>query len=425
VNNLDNLDQAITTYHDALDALQQGGANASSKVMDVLIARDRVARALSNGENIPTLALFRIAELDQKLKDEAANIDAVAGGKTLAGWRQSIHPLNTPWWWSLDERVAAAAQPSPLWTIPAALFFTLSISVLAETITTLRNGGINALSVFGTLMQTLLALLAGSAFLSGGREWLENLFSQLGINRKFRGASRVWLAAGVLLFTFVIRSGLPDGVARYRNYQGNQSLANKQYFSAVQEYQQATALKPDFIEAQYNLAVAYDKSRDLPRALSQYELSINSDPKNYAAYNNLARLYILQNKDYNGALRRLTFLVNNFQELSQNNRYHLFKNRGWANLELSNYGQAAADLEWALQQRDGAAAHYLWGRVFEEQPSKNDQERQSNIEKSRQQWNSFITAIQHNPDQEEVEPNWIAHAQEQLGKVVENEKTNP
>jgi len=369
--------------------------------------------------------MTRIAALDEKLRDEAAKIDAIAGRKTLVNWRQSIHPLNSPWWWSLDERASADEQPGPLWAIPAAVFFTLSISVLAETVTTLRNGGINAVSAFGTLLQTLLALLAGSAFLSGGREWLEKLFSQLGINRKFRGKSRVMLAFAVLLVTFAIRVYLPGGVARFRNYQGNQSLADKQYFSAVQEYQQAVALKPDFIEAQYNLAVAYDKSHDYAKAINQYELSINSNPKNYTAYNNLARLYILHSKDYDRALRSLDFLRNSYGDLQVDNRYSLHKNSGWAYLELRNYRQAGDEFEWALKQRDGAAAHYLWGRVFDEQPVK-EEERQSNREKAKQQWNSFIKAVQDNPEQEEVEPNWKAHAQEQLTRGIENEKkTNP
>ena len=385
--------------------------------MDLLIARDRVALALSN-ETLAPASLVQLTELDQRVKEAAVKIDAAAGRNTLANWRETIHPVNTPWWWSLDNRASTA---NPLWTIPAAICFTLSISVLAETITTLRNGGINALSAFGALMQTLLALLAGSAFLSGGREWLENLFSRLGINRKFSGASRVWLALVVLLITFVIRAYLPESVARYRNYQGNQSLANKQYFKAVQEYQQAVALKPDLKTAQYSLAIAYDKSHDYPKAISQYELSINSDPKNYAAYNNLARLYILHSKEYDRALRSLDFLRNSYKELDVESRYNLHKNSGWAYLELGNYRQAADEFEWSLEQRDGATAHYLLGRVFDEQKVKEEKEGQANKVKAKQQWDRFIRAFTHNREQEEIDPIWIAHAQEQLSTPVENE----
>jgi tetratricopeptide (TPR) repeat protein len=407
---LTTLDQAISTYQDALNNLpQHGDDNASSRIMDLFIARDAVAAALEDGQPLSASAVTRITSLDEKLKDAAAKIDAVAGRKTLANWRQSVHPLKSPWWWSLDE-LAAASEPqsNPLWTIPAALFFTLSLSVIAETLNTLRSGGINGLTVFGTLLQTLLALLAGSAFLSGGREWLGNLFSNLGINRKFKGASRVWLALGVLLLTLLIRTMLPDAVARYRNYKGDEDFNNKQFASAVQNYQQAVALKPNYFKALFNLALAHDKTRDYSKAIDEYERSIAADEENYTAYNNLARLYILQKKDYNGALGRLNYLRTNLPKLPPGIAYFLFKNRGWANLELGHYRQAAEDLEWALTKQNGAAAHYLLGRVYAQQNRK---------EEAKQQWDNFMKAVQHGLGaNEEVEPDWIAQAQEQLTK---------
>ncbi|HLN97491.1 MAG TPA: tetratricopeptide repeat protein, partial [Pyrinomonadaceae bacterium] len=336
-------------------------------------------------------------------------VDAVAGRASLANWRQSIHPLESSWWWNLDTQ-AAAVEPghNPLWTIPAAILFALSLSVLADTITTLRSGGINGLTVFGTLMQSLLALLAGSAFLAGGREWLEKLFAQLRINRTFQGASRVWLALGVLVLTFGLRILLPDLVARYHNRKGDAAFNNRQMPAAVLNYQQAVALKPSFVKAHFNLAVAYDKSHDYSKAIEEYQRSIDFDQQNFVAYNNLARLLILQQKDYNGALRRLDYLRQNLMQVPDNIQYYLFKNRGWANLELKNYSQAEADLVWSLIKRDGAAAHYLLGRVFEEEGRKAE---------AKQQWDGFVRSLQNDSQaEEEVEPNWIAHAQEQLTK---------
>jgi tetratricopeptide (TPR) repeat protein len=418
---LTTLPQAISAYQDAVDSLTQPpAADTSHKIMKLLLARDKLARVLADGQPVSIPVVTRVTALDQELREAAIKIDALVGRKTLANWRQSIHPLNSPWWWCLDERAAAAEKPNPLWAIPAAILFTLSISVLAETITTLRNGGINAVSVFGTLSQTLLALLAGSAFLSAGREWLENLFSQMKLNLKFSGKWRVILGLVVLGFTFGIRAYLPDKVARFRNYQGNQSLQDKQYFSAVQEYQQAVALKPDYKEAQYSLAVAYDKSHDYTKAISQYELAINSNPKNYTAYNNLARIYILRG-DYDRAQRNLDFLRNSFADLRLDERYHFYKNSGWVDLELKNYKQAGEEFEFALRQRNGAAAHFLWGRVLAEQPGSKE-ERKANWQKAEEQWESFIQAVQNNPEQEEVEPNWKAYAQEQRTRGVENEQ---
>ena len=412
---LNGLDTAISVYQAALDCLPQvGESDASSRIMTVLLSRDEVARELAESRSVPASTTILIASLDEKLKNASATIDAAAGRQTLADWRQSIHPLKNAWWWSLDER-AAAAEPAhnPLWTIPAALLFILSLGVIADTITTLRNGGLNRLSLFGTIMQSLLALVAGSAFLSGGREWLEKLFSKIGVNRKFQGKSRVYLGLGMLALTIAISVLLPNLVARYRNWQGNKYFAEKQYADAVQNYQQAVALEPAFVRAHFNLAVAYDRSHDYANAVHEYERSIDFDPENYVAYNNVARLYILHSKDYNGALRRLDSVRTNLTKVPTGLHYYLFKNQGWANLELHNYAQAEGDLLWALElrareQRDGVAAHYLLGRVYEEQ---------SRSDEAKQHWDEFIKAIQNNPGtDEEVEPNWAVHAQEQLWK---------
>jgi tetratricopeptide (TPR) repeat protein len=400
------LTESISVYHDALESLPGAG---SSAVLDVLIARDSIAKALENGAIATASEIDRLAGIDQKLKDSAVTINTLAGSKTLAGWRQSVHPLNGPWWWFLDER-AAATEPhaNPLWTIPAVLLFALSLSVIAETLTTLRSGGINGLTVFGTLLQTILTLFAGSAFLSSGREWLEKLFSQIGISRRFRGASRVWLALGVFILTLAIRILLPDAVARYRNSKGDDAFANKQNPQAVQNYEQAVALKPGYVKAHFSLAQAYDKANDYSKAIDAYERTIKFEPENYVAYNNLARLYILHKKDYKSALGRLDHLRNNLPKLPSNLQYYLFKNRGWANLELGYYRQAGEDLEWALSKRNGPAAHYLLGRVYDAQNRKDE---------ARQQFDLFLEALQRDPAAaEEVEASWIADAQEQLRK---------
>jgi tetratricopeptide (TPR) repeat protein len=206
---------------------------------------------------------------------------------------------------------------------------------------------------------------------------------------------------------------LPDLVARYRNRQGNQFYNDKQYSNAVQNYQQAVALKPAYVIAHFNLAQAYDRFHDYAKAISEYERSIDFDPMNYAAYNNVARLYVLHAKDYNGALRRLDYLQKNLAKVPTGIHYYVFKNKGWANLELRNYRQAEDDLLWALElrakeKRDGAAARYLLGRVYEEQDRKDD---------ARQQWDKFIRIIQNNSEtDDEVEADWSVHAQEQLWK---------
>lgn len=408
---------AVENYRNALSSLpKKGDGDAASKVMTLLLARDELAHALKDNAGKADPAIASIASLDEQLNRESVAIDAAVGRSTLTGWRESLHPLNSPWWWLLDER-AAAAEPghNPLWTIPAALLFVMSLSVIADTITTLRNGGLNRLSVFGTLMQTVLALIAGSTFLTSGREWLEELFAKLKINRKFQGFSRVVLAAIVLALTLCISLYLPYRVARYRKQEGDRLFTARQYASAAENYQQAIALDPSFMKDHFMLALAYDRTRDYPNAIREYELSLQFNPNNYRAANNLARLYVLQTKNYDGALRLLQPFIEKLQEMPLPIHYHLFKNRGWAYLELRNLEQANGDLTWALTKQDGATAHYLLGRVLEEQGQPAE---------AKDQWNAFIQLATRtapavvNDDQlnDEFEPNWVAHAYEQLLK---------
>jgi tetratricopeptide (TPR) repeat protein len=411
------IEHAIDTYRIALDSIAtKGDSDAASKVMALLLARDELARALIDEPNQTQAKLIDIFTLDERLKAAAAAIDQAVGRTTLAGWRQSIHPLKSPWWWLLDER-AAAAEPgqNPLWTIPAALLFVLSLSVIADTITTLRNGGLNRLSVFGTLMQTVLAIIAGSTFLTSGREWLEQLFAKFKINRQVQGGLRVLVALGLFLLTLGISLLLPYLVARYRNDEGGRLFVAKQYANAAQSYQQAIALDPSYMRDHFMLALAYDLARDYPNAIHEYELSLEFNSNNCSAANNLARLYILETKNYDGALRLVKPFIENLQEMPPESHYHLFKNRGWAYLELHNLEQARDDLMWALTKEDAATAHYLLGRVFEEQGQAAD---------AKAQWNSFIQlATKRQPiagkdDQfnDEFEPNWVAHAYDELLK---------
>jgi len=410
------VEHAIEDYRTALAALPaKGDSDAASKGMALLLARDELSRSLIDDPAQTEATLITVCELDERLKQAACTLDQAVGRSSLADWRQSIHPLESAWWWRLDEQ-AAAAEPgqNPLWTIPAGLFFILSLTVIADTITTLRNGGLNRLSVFGTLMQTVLALIAGSTFLTSGREWLEQVSAKLKINRKFQGLSRVLLAAGILGLTLGISLLLPYLVACSRNSEGARLLSLSQYVAAAENFQQAIALEPSFKEARFSLALAYDRARDYPNAIREYELSLQSNPNNYSAANNLARLYILHAKNYDGALRLLDPLIANLKNMTPEIQYHLFKNRGWAYLELRNLEKASDDLSWALTKEDGATAHYLLGRVLEAQ---------NQTKEATDEWNSFIRLatktqplVGNNELNDEFEPNWVAHAHEQLLK---------
>lgn len=315
------------------------------------------------------------------------------------------------------ETETPAPTPAPLfskiWLIISLLALMFALVIAASAIFTLQHGGVNAIFIIGTLTLLLLLALAVSAFVPRRHPWLEALIRRF--NWKLQAPAKMWLALAVLLVVVGLRFLLPEVVARYLVAKGDRASSDQQFATAIHDYEGAVGVKPSHQAAQtklasahFALALASDKAHDYGPAIAHYQSCILLDPANFAAHNNLARLLILQQRDYNGALRRLDYLRQRLAQLPAGIEYFLFKNRGWANLELHNYGQAQADLEWALIKRDGAAAHYLMGRVFEDLGQKANAKRE---------YGSFVRVLQQSSEEtEQAEPEWIAHAQEQLTK---------
>jgi tetratricopeptide (TPR) repeat protein len=294
------------------------------------------------------------------------------------------------------------------WTIVAAILVLSAFVTALSTVVHLLKGGANSFSIAGGATQILLVFLAGSTFLTAGRKLLGRSWSRL----NSVGAARVWFDMSILIIVIALRVVLPGLGARYLNYKGDLEFAKDQFDDAISNYQGAEAIK--YNSARSRLAKAYfsrglrlDKMRAYAEAAGQYQLAIEYDPSDYAATNNLARMFILQGNP-NRALSLLNQLVQNLSSLPVEVHYFIFKNVGWANLELHNYFLAEMQLKWALIRRQGAAAQYLLGRVYDEQGRHAE---------AKQQWDAFIQSIQtSSKSEEEVEPDWPARAQELLHK---------
>jgi DNA-binding winged helix-turn-helix (wHTH) protein/Tfp pilus assembly protein PilF len=191
--------------------------------------------------------------------------------------------------------------------------------------------------------------------------------------------------------------------ARHFNNQGVELQGKGDLQSAINEYHRALLLRPSYPEARYNLADAYEEIPDYEKAADEYQKAIDSDVTLYAAYNNLARLYILRRKDPGEALRLIDRgLRSNPQEASV--RYSLLKNAGWANFELRNYARAEQDLRRAMQlQADRGAAHCLLAKLLHGEGRDAD---------AKSEWESCLGYS----SQPEVEPEWRNEALEHLSK---------
>lgn len=114
--------------------------------------------------------------------------------------------------------------------------------------------------------------------------------------------------------------------------------------SALQDLNLALMLQPTLAEALYNRGLIYDKQQNFDLARANYQGAVL---QNYApAYSNLARLDIIQGKNYTKASQ----IAEEGLKLATDDgtRYTLFKNLGWAQLKLKKYTQAEVSLQQAI-----------------------------------------------------------------------------
>ena len=205
-------------------------------------------------------------------------------------------------------------------------------------------------------------------------------------------------------FTLVfLVTTLRPWAARFYNNRAVMLQQKGQLTEAIQDYRRALSFRSTYAEAHYNLADAYEEIPNYEKALEEYQHAIDADLEFYPAYNNLSRLYILRRRDYGSALRLLDHALS-LGPKESSVRYSLYKNYGWANLELHNLGQAEQNLRSAVGLDGGrGGAHCLLAKVLDAQ---------GKADSALGEWESCVAYS----ESQEVEPEWRNEAQERLRK---------
>jgi tetratricopeptide (TPR) repeat protein len=212
----------------------------------------------------------------------------------------------------------------------------------------------------------------------------------------------VLLAAVGLVLTLALVELLPS-VALYYNNRGVELQQKGQIQAAIEQYQRALSLKRSYPEAHYNLADSYEEIPNYDKAVEEYQRAIDADVSFYEAYNNLSRLYILRKHDYGAAMKLLDRALS-LKPQEPSVRYSLYKNYGWANLELRQLGQAEHNLKIAVAlDTNRGAAHCLLAKALDAQGRATG---------AVSEWESCVAYS----SQGEVEPEWRNEAQERLRK---------
>jgi tetratricopeptide (TPR) repeat protein len=256
------------------------------------------------------------------------------------------------------------------------LFASVAIILTTDVSRRFLGGAGGWMDIAATIVQLVFFIFATTALLLLVISLLRpiNSFVQIAVRSgiftespKAQGAA---ILSGIaLVITFGLWWSLPV-FAQYYNERGIRFQYGEppDLSRARESYQQAVRLNPSYAPAHYNLAFVQEDLHP-EKAMEEYLLAIRYDSHMYAAYNNLARLYLLrgQGNDYEHALN----ILNQAEALSPpdvNVQYSLNKNLGWANYLLKHYPLAETYLRRVISLRSqGAAAHCLLAYVLKEQ----------------------------------------------------------
>ncbi|MGK7914240.1 MAG: tetratricopeptide repeat protein [Prochloraceae cyanobacterium] len=330
-----------------------------SNILDVLKARDAVQEILEDKTQDSSGKLINIVKLDQRLKKQAKSIVRAVN---LDDWRASFNPPDHAWWWFLEQRFG-------LWSsLLSILCLVLSLSFIGDIAPRFLTGGPELWGNIVVILQGIFVLITGRSVFShtAGRK-LANVFP-----RKFWDKWGTRLALLSLAFSVLLYQSLPQIAVYYRDL-GLSDYEAGRLASAQSNYKRALALNPNDSRAHFYLGSLYEEFQDFNGAGTEYQTAIRSNLAE--AFNNMARLYILE-ENYATAivlLRRLKAMITPEDDMMLH--YNLHKNLGWVYLKRRSLAEAEAELLTAIEDiakpaklspERQASAHCLLAQVLDE-----------------------------------------------------------
>lgn len=210
----------------------------------------------------------------------------------------------------------------------------------------------------GVSMEMLASAVLSGSVTFVGRRTLARL------RQRHLSADILIFFASVTLMLLAIMSWTRlSPAAQHFNQQARQLHAQGELQHSKTLYLRAARLQPDNPQIQYNLGTLYEDLADYDSAETAYQNAINGQME--VAYNNLARLLIL-NGNPSGAIERLQRGLARAEAKSV--RYTLYKNLGWAQIDLLLYEEAETSLQTAIELfPEEGAAHCLLARLNQQQ----------------------------------------------------------
>lgn len=425
---------AIGRYRQAVENLPDvRGDNEDLKVLEALLARDRVASEVGVAENKSPEVLVAIVEADELLKAKAAKVVDLVGTTKLAAWRDARQPATAradqkteAWWWSLDLQ-----NPDEGWRNRALNYIlwgciVVSLSFIVEGLRRFLSGEVGLL---GTVLQGLVTLLVGGTLVEVAKQATSIRSGKIQKQSSRPNRRKLALTFPFIVIAFLMWFLLPLAVKYYSN-RGVSERFEGRPSDPIGLFQRTISLDPSDSIAHYNLARAYEAISEYDKAEAEYKSAIRWDDRLSVAYDGLGRLMMLK-KDYVEGLRLLVGGLDRLEKQKAANEFEnedhykrikvsLLKNRAWAYFGLGDLTQAEDDLQDAIELRTNAAApRCLLGQVLDERAKTEGVAAKPDPKKIKQAYSDCI-ALSHDQT-EKIEANWLAYAQERVNQEESKE----
>jgi tetratricopeptide (TPR) repeat protein len=234
----------------------------------------------------------------------------------------------------------------------------MNLGLLGTLATRFFSGASGLTEVLTIALPSILVLLqANNELTSSGQEGFNRLFNRLKIPPHLYEQAKFIPTASLFGFLLIIWFLQPQ-FSQEINREGRRAEEKGQLTSAEQNYLKAIALDSNNLDATYNLGNLYEELQNFDDARKYYIIAAKGGFPD--AYNNLARLYILQNKYSEAVLLLKDGLAliekKERQEQQQANvsndlnvvKYSILKNLGWAKFKQANYEEAQGFLLGAI-----------------------------------------------------------------------------
>lgn len=404
-------------------------------ILTVLLVRDELQTRLLPGQ-VTAEVLLALGRLDAELKTHQPSIVACA---KLPEWRALYQPRDDAWWWAVppSPTEVRAGQFDWLWNGLSVVFLAVSASLVLNTAARFWGGSLTAAGTLTLATQSALTLIVGKGALTqSGRAGWEKFLRSRGIAEYHWQEWNCGAAFGVLVVVGGLHASLPTLAPTY-NQRGEQHYLAQRLASALDNYQVALNLRPDYPQAHYNQGLVYEDLQREEEAIAAYRFVVEQDAEAVdkstwlKANNNLARLYILQGEPRDAvplliqALAAIPADAGATDAAVGKVHYSLLKNLGWARLAQQRYVEAEAQLDEAIflleenipadiEVRNRGAGYCLLAQVLDAQDRTDEADRV---------WEScLLEANAGNPD----EDTWLGRYEQRLRSASPpNSEENP